>query len=297
MKIPVLLSLVALIHPWAIVQASPIHEQSEDQTVKSQAFTVPLTRDPRFKHNTLLQIQKIHRRYGVSRIGTLPIKDVHPDLEYYGTVSVGTPAQPINFNLDTKFMDNAIANGLVSKPVVSVFMPSIRQNGGVGGEYRFGEIDSSKYRGDLVYVPVTKKGYWQVAVQGIVVGGKDLGVSSQGIIDTGTTLILVSDAVANLVHQQIPGAIKHREYGWMVPCSIKKNLADKISFRMGGQLFDVAVADLAYEEMRKGGPNCFSGVQGGMSKLWILGDVFIKNNYCVFEQSERPRIGMAPLRY
>ncbi|KAG0053849.1 hypothetical protein BGZ83_000323 [Gryganskiella cystojenkinii] len=193
------------------------------------------------------------------------------------------------------FLDNAIAAGVLSKPVVSVFLPSVRRNGGTGGEYLFGDIDTTKFDGELTYVPVSQKGYWQVAIDGVSAGGKDLGQSSQGIVDTGTTLVIVSDAAAQAIHGAIKGAKNDPQNGWLVPCALKTS-TDNVSFTMGGKPFNVPVADLAYEDIGDGSGNCFSGIQGGQNDLWILGDVFIKNNYCVFDQGQS-QIGIAALKY
>lgn len=200
------------------------------------------------------------------------------------------------------FMDNAIAAGLLAQPVISVFLPSFRRNGGTGGEYLFGAIDSTKYTGELTYVPVTRQGYWQVAMDDVTFAGESLGVdASQGIVDTGTTLVMLSDAAAKAVHDKISGAVFTPATGtdsafWSVPCSLTSS-SDNVGVKMGGQVFNIPVADLAYEDLGDGSGNCYSGLQGGQDDLWILGDVFIKNNYCVFEQSATPRIGMAPLKY
>ncbi|KAG0201985.1 hypothetical protein BGX28_005338 [Mortierella sp. GBA30] len=194
------------------------------------------------------------------------------------------------------FLDNAIAAGVLAQPVVSVFLPSVRRNGGVGGEYLFGGIDSTKYTGSLTYVPVTQKGYWQVLIQDASYNGASLGQTSQGIIDTGTTLVIVGDAAAAAIHAKIPGSVNDPTNGWLVPCSVTSSTAN-VGFKMGGTTFNVPVADLAYEALNDGTGNCFSGVQGGQNGLWILGDVFIKNNYCVFSQTSSPSIGIAPLAY
>ncbi|KAH6948300.1 hypothetical protein HPB50_023356 [Hyalomma asiaticum] len=57
--------------------------------------------------------------------------------------------------------DNMVAQGVVNQPLFSVYL-----NRGAaavdGGEVYFGGIDADHYSGDLVYVPVSKKGYWQV---------------------------------------------------------------------------------------------------------------------------------------
>ncbi|KAG0368859.1 hypothetical protein BGZ54_000999 [Gamsiella multidivaricata] len=194
------------------------------------------------------------------------------------------------------FMDNAIANGKLKDPIISVFLPSERRNGGKGGNYLFGDIDHSLYTGELHYVPVSRAGYWQVKIDGLMIDNKSLNQASQGVIDTGTTLIILGDAAAEAVHKTIKGSKNDPVNGWTVPCSIKSSKGN-LAFQMNGKYFDVPLADLAYEPVDEGSKTCVSGVQGGQDGLWVLGDVFIKNNYCVFEQSKSPRIGIAPLKY
>ncbi|KAF9995148.1 hypothetical protein BGZ79_011177 [Entomortierella chlamydospora] len=369
-----------------------------------KGHSVPLTRNPHFKHNTRAQIEKLNKRYPSLNInrssgssGKVPLTNVNPDLEYYGSVSVGSPAQVVKLDFDTgssdiwfpstsctttackkhtrfntsksstykkdgrswsisygdgssasgtlgsdivsvggisvrqtiglatkessqfgsspedglfglgfdtiesvsgvkTFMDNAIAAGVLAQPVVSVFLPSVRRNGGVGGEYLFGAIDSTKYTGSLTYVPVTQKGYWQIHISDASVNGASVGQSSEGIIDTGTTLVIVGDAAAKAIHAKIEGASNDPNNGWVVPCSLKTSTGN-VGFKLGGKTFNVPLADLAYEDLEDGSGNCFSGIQGGQDDLWILGDVFIKNNYCVFSQTSSPSIGIAPLNY
>ena len=85
------------------------------------------------------------------------------------------------------FMDNAIAANAVTLPVVSAYLPSVRRNGGKDGHYIFGAIDDTKFQGNLTYVPVTKRGYWQISIEDVSFNGKSLNHTTQGIIDTGTT--------------------------------------------------------------------------------------------------------------
>ncbi|KAF9344489.1 hypothetical protein BGX26_004316, partial [Mortierella sp. AD094] len=102
MKITALVSLAAAV--LAFADASPIHKPSH------KGNAVPLTRNPHFKHNVHAQIAKLNKRYPSLQIlakssGTVPLTDVNPDVEYYGSVSVGTPAQVVKLDFDTGSSD------------------------------------------------------------------------------------------------------------------------------------------------------------------------------------------------
>ncbi|KAG0350197.1 hypothetical protein BGZ54_003964, partial [Gamsiella multidivaricata] len=96
MKITALVSLAAAV--LAFTDASPIHKPNH------KGHAVPLTRNPHFKHNIHAQIAKLNKRYpGINILasGKVPLVDVSPDLEYYGSVSVGSPAQVVKLDFDT----------------------------------------------------------------------------------------------------------------------------------------------------------------------------------------------------
>ncbi|KAG0044452.1 hypothetical protein BGZ83_010333, partial [Gryganskiella cystojenkinii] len=105
MKITALVSVAAAIIAIAEAGGNP------------NGHSVPLDRNPHFKHNTPAQIAKLNHRYPHLNInnaaakaskastGKVPLTNVHPDLEYYGTVSVGTPAQKVKLDFDTGSSD------------------------------------------------------------------------------------------------------------------------------------------------------------------------------------------------
>ncbi|KAG0355949.1 hypothetical protein BGZ54_000904, partial [Gamsiella multidivaricata] len=98
MKFIALVSLAAAV--LALSEAAP----------NPNGHSVPLTRNPHFKHNTHAQIAKLNRRYPGMNIlkgstGNVPLTNVHPDLEYYGSVSVGSPAQVVKLDFDTGSSD------------------------------------------------------------------------------------------------------------------------------------------------------------------------------------------------
>jgi hypothetical protein len=195
------------------------------------------------------------------------------------------------------FMTNAIEQNAIALPVVSAYLPSLRRSGGKGGHYLFGAIDSTKFHGNLTYVPVTLKGYWQVTIQDILVNGLSLNRSYQGIVDTGTTLIILDANTTAAVHAKIEGSYYDREkQAWIVPCSLSKSTSSSMGVRLADRVFEVPMADIAWEPVSKSSEECYSSVQSMGSPVWILGDVFIKNNYCVFSQTPNPSVGIAPLK-
>ncbi|KAF8959108.1 hypothetical protein BGZ46_001824, partial [Entomortierella lignicola] len=111
-------------------------------------------------------------------------------------------------------------------------------------------------------------GYWYVAISDISAGNISLGQSSEGIIDTGTTLIIVGNA-AEIIYGTIQGPKNDPQNGWTAPCSLK-NSTDNIAFTMGDTDFNAAVADLALDDMGNG--VCASEAQGSQNDLWILED-------------------------
>ncbi|KAF9371641.1 hypothetical protein BGX21_005058, partial [Mortierella sp. AD011] len=233
---------------------------------------------------------KVRQIIGLSTVETADFKSDPPDGMF------GLAFQPEESVKGVKtFMENAIAAGVIAKPIFSAFLPSKRRNGGQHGSYLFGAIDRSRYIGELTYVPVTKKDYWQIHVSNVKVEGKSLNIASEVIIDTGTTIVLVGDTAAAAIHNNIRGSrYSKKDGGWILPCSVR-NSKGSASFTIGGKDFHVPFADIVDEPIDQGSDMCSSNIQGGEDGVWTLGDVFIKNNYCVFDHSHNPSVGIAPL--
>ena len=99
------------------------------------------------------------------------------------------------------FFDNVLPS--LAEPV---FTADLRHN--AVGAYEFGRIDNTKFTGDLAWIPVnTAMGFWQFTTSAFAINGQTMKVTpSQAIADTGTTLMLVSQAVANAYYSQVQGA-------------------------------------------------------------------------------------------
>ncbi|KAH1190316.1 Aspartic proteinase [Glycine max] len=75
-----------------------------------------------------------------------------------------------------------------------------------GGELVFGGVDPKHFKGEHIYVPVTKKGYWQIEMGDFFIGGLSTGVCEGGcaaIVDSGTSLLAGPTTVVTEINHAI----------------------------------------------------------------------------------------------
>ena len=91
------------------------------------------------------------------------------------------------------------------------------------GSYEFGAIDTSKFTGELTYIPIdNSRGFWEFASSRFSVNGKMQSNPNPttAIADTGTSLMLVDEPVAEAYYRQVRGAVNDPNIGGFVyPCS------------------------------------------------------------------------------
>lgn len=169
-----------------------------------------------------------------------------------------------------------------------------------GGEMTLCGTDSNHYNGDLLYVPVTRKAYWQFTVDSVEVNAEKFSTNFEAIADTGTSLITGPSEFVDRLNKAI-GADKNPMNGqWMIDC---KNLGNmpSVTFNIAGKPFSLTpdqyvmkVKPIATMDVTL----CLSGFAGmdmPQGPMWILGDVFISQYYTVFDQG-KDRIGFATAR-
>ncbi|EFN72332.1 Lysosomal aspartic protease [Camponotus floridanus] len=84
-----------------------------------------------------------------------------------------------------------IEQGLVSSPIFSVYLNRDVSDEINGGVLILGGSDPAFYEGNLTYIPVTRKGYWQFTIDKIKIDYINLCIEScQAIADTGTPWII-----------------------------------------------------------------------------------------------------------
>ncbi|NXA52630.1 CATE protein, partial [Nothocercus julius] len=196
----------------------------------------------------------------------------------------------------TPVFDNMMAQNLVEMPMFSVYMSS-NPDASEGGELLFGGFNPSRFVGTLQWVPVTQQGYWQIQIDTIQVGGTVAFCASgcQAIVDTGTSLLTGPSNDIREMQKYIGAVPMDGEY--TVDCSNLSSMPD-VTFVINGVAYSLSAQAYLLMEYSENVAVCVSGFQGldiapPAGPLWILGDVFIRQFYTVFDRGNN-RVGFAP---
>ncbi|PIL37646.1 hypothetical protein GSI_01340 [Ganoderma sinense ZZ0214-1] len=185
-------------------------------------------------------------------------------------------------------VENLINKKLIDPPVFTV---KLGRGDTEAGFYSFGYIDTEVTSNALTYTSVdNSQGFWQVDSLSWSLGGATKERSGNTtILDTGTTLLLVSDDVVEEIYGAIEGATYDDEQGgYKFPTDA--TIPD-VEFAVGDTLYKVNPKDIAFGDAGDG--FVFGGIQSrGNLDFDIFGDVFLKSVYVVFNQGEST-VGLA----
>ncbi|KAH8670926.1 aspartic peptidase domain-containing protein [Xylariales sp. PMI_506] len=162
--------------------------------------------------------------------------------------------------------------------------------------YTFGYIDQDLVNGQTIHwTPVdNSQGFWMFPSQSFSVNGTSTTQSGNtAIADTGTTLALVSDAACKALYAQIKGAkYDNNQQGWVFPDTVQASDLPEFKVDVGGLEFVIQAEDLAFASTGDG--YWYGGVQSrGDNPFDILGDIFLKSVYAIFDQGNQ-RFGAVP---
>jgi len=162
----------------------------------------------------------------------------------------------------------------------------------VGGELVFGGYDKSHFSGNIHWVPVHRKLYWEVKLEKVTFGDEEVDMENTGAaIDTGTSLLAVPTTVADLINKEI-GAKKNFAGQYVIDCDKVKDLPD-FTLQFGGKPFKLT----GNEYILKAQSQCISAFMGldipePLGPVWIIGDAFLRKFYTIYDLGNH-RIGFA----
>ncbi|KAF2855662.1 acid protease [Plenodomus tracheiphilus IPT5] len=189
------------------------------------------------------------------------------------TVNDGTQKTP-----QKTFFDN-----VMSTLDLPVFTADLDPDG--TGVYEFGKIDATKFEGEMAWVPVkAETGFWQFPSTKFAIGDQqfDNPAGSDAIADTGTSLLLVDQQVAEAYYSQVKGAKLNQEVGGFIyPCDA---VLPDISVAIGDSYMAKIPGDqVTFTTVDQTNTTCFGGVQGNQGAgMQIFGDTMFKAQLVAF---------------
>ncbi|XP_029894313.1 pepsin A-5 [Aquila chrysaetos chrysaetos] len=212
------------------------------------------------------------------------------DFFYYSPFDgiLGLAFPSISSSGATPVFDNMMSEGLVAKDLFSVYLS---RDGKRGSFVLFGGIDPSYTTNGISWIPLSAETYWQITMDSVSISGEPVACSfgCQAIVDTGTSLL----AMPNRALSNILGTLGASSNG-AISCSAVNTLPDVV-FQINGKTF--SVPPRAYVIEIDG--YCTLGFQGmniptESGELWILGDVFIREYYVIFDRANN-MVGLSQL--
>lgn len=190
-------------------------------------------------------------------------------------------------------MEALSSAGLIDANILGINLPR-SSDGNKDGQITFGDIDTEKFTGDIVYTDaVSDSDIWLIPVDDAGVDDSTAGFTNKkAIVDTGTSYILLPKSDMEELHTLIPDS-EADDDEFLVPCSTKAVL----QFTFSGTTFDVSTVDFV-ESSDGSSDKCSTNIKTLPDSygpdMWLLGDVFLKNVYSVFD-FDKSRIGFATL--
>jgi cathepsin E len=220
-------------------------------------------------------------------------------------LTVGTLSPATGASIPT-VTDNLFSAGVISANLIAVSFQPITSASGrqVNGELTWGGTDSSKFTGAITFAPITATSpsnlFWGVN-QSIRYGTTTILSTTAGIVDTGTTLVLIATNAFNS-YKSLTGAVLDANTGLLKVTSTQFANLKTLSFVVGGVSFGLTPNGQIWPRVLNtaigGASNSILlivgdiGAPSGSGLDFINGQTFLERFYSVFDTTNR-RVGLA----
>jgi hypothetical protein len=191
-------------------------------------------------------------------------------------------------------VSNMISQGLIAKGQFAFYLGNYD---GERGELVFGGTDPAHYTGPIAWVPLKSTSYWAVTLGGIYMqsnADKVPFINQNAIIDSGTSLIAGPKVQVALIAMKL-GAKPFLNGEFLITCNttVTAQLPD-LNFMIHGHVYSLHPSDYI---ISGGQGTCLLALMGidvpaPAGPLWILGDVFMRKYYTVFDVDNK-QVGFA----
>jgi hypothetical protein len=189
------------------------------------------------------------------------------------------------------FIDTLVSSKTLKSNIFGVSL-NRASDGPNTGEINFGAPDTSRFSGNLNYIPVSSnnEGDWAIPLGNVGFGTTQSGITGKlAYIDTGTSFIFCPADQAATFYGTVPGA-KILSNGATVTYSVPCDTTTAMTFTFGTTTYSVSAKDWIGPEVNG---VCTGNIFGHavVPDAWLLGDTFLKNVYAVFDIDQN-RVGM-----
>ncbi len=165
--------------------------------------------------------------------------------------------------------------------------------------FTFGYIDQDLLKSlgeDIHWTKVdNSNGFWSVPSESVSINGEKKPLEGNtAIMDTGTTLALLSDDVVDALYAKIKGATyDDSNQGYVIPSNVSLEDLPEVKIDIGGKEFLIQKEDLIFAPVEGG--SWYGGVQSrGTLSFDILGDAFLKSIYAVSQPPYVMKLKISP---
>jgi len=202
--------------------------------------------------------------------------------KFDGILGLGWDSISVN-GVKTPF-HNLVDSGALAQPVFAFYLGDNQP-----GTLMLGGTDKSHYTGDFSYVNLASEDYWSIKLDGLKIGGTSMTSTTKAIVDSGTSLLAGPKADVAKIAAKI-GAKSLMGKEWTIDCNAD---APDMTFTIAGKDYTFAKKDYVIAS----GSTCLFAMMGidvpaPRGPLWILGDVFMRKYYTVFDWGNK-RLGFA----
>jgi len=204
--------------------------------------------------------------------------------------------------------DNLYSQGTISTESIGIFYAPTTTESTTNGELTFGGVDSSKYTGTLAYTSLTStspaSAYWGIN-QSITYGSTSILSSTAGIVDTGTTLVLIATDAYNK-YVKATGAKLDSTTGLLKITSAQYSALSSLNFKVGSNTYSLSPnAQIWPRSLNTYIGGTSSGIylivgdlgsSSGEGLDFIDGYTFLERFYSVFDTTNK-RLGFASTAY
>ncbi|KAG2032340.1 aspartic peptidase domain-containing protein, partial [Suillus americanus] len=204
--------------------------------------------------------------------------------------------------------DNLYSQGIISEIVVGISFEPTTTETDTNGELTFGGTDATKYTGAIAYTPLTTtypaSYYWGIN-ESITYGATTILAETAGIVDTGTTLILIATN-AFTKYESATGATLDRTTGLLRITTAQYDALENLNFNIGSNTYALTPNAQIWPRTLNtylGGSASYIylvvnsiGTPSGEGLDFINGYTFLERFYSVFDTTNS-QVGFATTTY